>query len=47
MGANMNPMGGQDDAEKLFANEAENIEVAEHDYILQGIEDRLLASLTL
>lgn len=40
-----NPMGGEQDPDKGFANEAENLEVIEHDCILEGIEDRLLASL--
>ncbi|KAK8213266.1 hypothetical protein M8818_002564 [Zalaria obscura] len=43
-----NPMmGPEQDPDKLFANEAENLEVIEHRYILEGIEDRLLASLSL
>lgn len=44
----MNPaagMGGNNDPDKLFQAEAENLEVVEHEYILDGIEDRLLASL--
>ena len=40
MGAN--PMGGAEDPEKIFNNETENLEVVEHWYILDGIEDRLL-----
>lgn len=40
-----NPMGGADDPEKLFNAEAENLEVIEHWYILDGVEDRLLAKL--
>lgn len=40
-----NPMGGAEDPDKLFQAEAENLEVAEHRYILDGVEDRLLASL--
>jgi len=47
--AQMNPtaaMGGNNDPDKLFLSEAENLEVIEHDYILNGIEDRLLASLS-
>ena len=43
MGAN--PMGGADDPDKLFNNEAENLEVIEHYYILDGVEDRLLQRL--
>jgi len=38
-------MGPEQDPDKLFANEAENLEVLEHRCILDGIEDRLLASL--
>ena len=38
-----NPMAGPQDMDKVFANEAENVEVIEHWYILDGIEDRLLA----
>lgn len=37
-------MGPEQDPDKLFAAEAENLEVTEHAYILDGIEDRLLAS---
>lgn len=33
------------DPDKMFLNEAENLEVVEHEYILQGVEDRLLASI--
>lgn len=40
-----NPMGPEQDPDKLFLNEAENLEVLEHECILRGIEDRLLASL--
>ncbi|KIV99492.1 uncharacterized protein PV09_08798 [Verruconis gallopava] len=47
--AQMNPgagiMGPSNDPDKLFQAEAENLEVIEHEYILDGIEDRLLASL--
>ncbi|SMR42902.1 unnamed protein product [Zymoseptoria tritici ST99CH_1E4] len=38
-----NPMGGQEDPEKPFKAEIENLEVLEHRYILEGIEDRLIA----
>lgn len=38
-------MGGQEDPDKIFQNEIENLEVIEHRYILDGIEDRLLAKL--
>ena len=48
--AQMNPaanlMGPGNDPDKLFQSEAENLEVIEHEYILDGIEDRLLASLS-
>ena len=43
MGAN--PMGSPEDPEKLFNNEAENLEVIEHYYILDGVEERLLEKL--
>jgi hypothetical protein len=46
--AQMNPaaaMGPGTDPDKLFQSEAENLEVTEHDYVLKGIEERLLASL--
>lgn len=33
------------DPDKVFQSEAENLEVMEHEYILQGVEDRLLASI--
>ncbi|KAA6410041.1 MAG: DUF850 domain [Lasallia pustulata] len=32
------------DPDKMFQSEAENLEVAEHWYILEGIEDRILAT---
>ena len=32
------------DPDKAFQAEAENLEVIEHEYILDGIENRLLAS---
>lgn len=44
MGAN--PMGGAEDPNKIFLSEAENLEVVEHRYILEGVEDRLLESLS-
>ncbi len=47
--AQMNPgamMGPDQDPDKLFQSEAENLEVVEHRWILDGVEDRLLASLT-
>ncbi|KAK3724893.1 hypothetical protein LTR37_000941 [Vermiconidia calcicola] len=40
-----NPMGGAEDPDKIFNAEAENLEVVEHYYILDGVEDRLLSSL--
>ena len=40
-----NPMGGAEDPDKIFNNEAENLEVIEHWYVLDGVEDRLLAKL--
>ena len=43
MGAN--PMGGAEDPEKIFLAEGENLEVIDHRYILEGVEDRLLARL--
>lgn len=33
------------DPDKMFQSEAENLEVLEHEYILKGVEDRLLASI--
>ncbi|KAG8626921.1 hypothetical protein KVT40_005866 [Elsinoe batatas] len=42
----MSPMGPEQDPDKLFQNEAENLEVTPHYYILDGVEDRLLDSLT-
>ncbi|KAL8795580.1 MAG: hypothetical protein Q9195_002001 [Heterodermia aff. obscurata] len=33
------------DPDKMFLNEAENLEVMEHQYILKGVEERLLASI--
>ena len=44
--AGANPMGGAEDPEKIFNNEAENLEVVEHYYILDGVEDRLLERLS-
>ena len=41
-GAMMNPA---DDPDKLMQSEAENLEVIEHRYILDGIEERLLEKL--
>ncbi len=46
----MNPgagmFGGEQDADKMFLSEAENLEVVEHRCILDGIEERLLRKLT-
>ncbi|KAL8910444.1 MAG: hypothetical protein Q9171_004238 [Xanthocarpia ochracea] len=33
------------DPDKIFQSEAENLEVLEHEYILKGVEERLLGSL--
>lgn len=38
-------MGGADDPEKLFNAEAENLEVLEHRWVGDGIEERLLRRL--
>lgn len=47
--AQMNPgagmMGPEQDPDKLFLNEAENLEVMEHRWILDGVEERLIAKL--
>jgi len=40
-----NPMGGVEDMEKIFNAEVENLEVVEHWYVLDGVEDRVLARL--
>ena len=42
-GANMFAPG--QDPNKLFQNEAENLEVMEHRWILDGVEERLLRRL--
>lgn len=39
-------MGPEQDPDKLFQNEAENLEVLEHKCILEDIENRLLASFS-
>ncbi|MCJ1449808.1 ER membrane complex subunit 3 [Mycoblastus sanguinarius] len=50
--AQMNPGGGAgmfqpgQDPDKIFQSEAENLEVVEHEYILEGVEERLLASIS-
>ncbi|KAI9890061.1 MAG: ER membrane complex subunit 3 [Vezdaea aestivalis] len=41
-GAGANMFGPGSDPSKMFESEAENLEVAEHDYVLEGIEARLL-----
>jgi len=41
-----NPMGGADDPDKHFTAEIENLEVVEHLYVLDGVEERLLAKLS-
>jgi len=33
------------DPDKMFLSEAENLAVVEHEYILEGVEDRVLALL--
>ncbi|KAL5391642.1 hypothetical protein PMIN03_005466 [Paraphaeosphaeria minitans] len=38
-------MGPEQDPDKLFLSEAENLEVLEHRWILDGIEDRLIAKM--
>jgi hypothetical protein len=41
----MNPsgmMGPNQDVDKMFQAEAENLEVLEHKYLLDGIEERML-----
>lgn len=48
--AQMNPgavMGPEQDPDKLFASEMENLEVLEHECILNGVEERLLARSNL
>jgi hypothetical protein len=45
----MNPAGmmaPNQDPDKLFLAEAENLDVIEHTYVLDGIEERILASLS-
>ena len=39
-----NPMAGQD-PDKLFRAEAENLELVQHEYLMEGIEERLLNSI--
>jgi hypothetical protein len=40
-GAQMNPLAAQD-PDKSFQTEAENLELVQHKWILEGIEDRLV-----
>lgn len=40
-GLQQNPLGAQD-PDKQFQAEAENLEVVQHEWILEGIEDRLV-----
>lgn len=44
MGAGMFQPG--QDPDKMFQSEVENLEVIEQEYILKGVEDRVLASLS-
>ncbi|KAL5116276.1 hypothetical protein ACEQ8H_005834 [Pleosporales sp. CAS-2024a] len=37
-------MGPEQDPDKLFLNEAENLEVLDHEWILEGVEERLIAT---
>ena len=39
-------MGPEQDPDKLFLSEAENLEVLEHKWILEGVEERLLAKFS-
>ena len=43
--AGMNPFQPGQDPDKLYQSEAENLEVAEHFCILNGIEERILHNL--
>lgn len=40
-------MGPEQDPDKLFMSEAENLEVLDHQWILEGIEERLVAKLAI
>lgn len=44
--ATMNMFGPGQDPDKLFQSEAENLEVMEHQWILSGVEQRLLSRLS-
>jgi hypothetical protein len=46
-GAGANMFGPGQDPDKAFKAEAENIAVVRHEYILKGVEDRLLESVGL
>ena len=46
-GAGANMFGPGQDPDKAFKAEAENIAVVRHEYILNGVEDRLLESVRL
>jgi len=46
-GAGASMFGPGQDPDKMFQAEAENLEVTEHVYILDGVEDRLLAKFAL
>jgi ER membrane protein complex subunit 3 len=42
-GMQQNPLGAQD-PDKLFRAEAENLELVQHEWILEGVEERLLTA---
>lgn len=42
-GMQQTPMAGQD-PDKLFQAEAENLELVQHEWILEGIEERLVTT---
>ncbi|KAI4106630.1 MAG: hypothetical protein L6R37_002022 [Teloschistes peruensis] len=44
-GAGVNMFQPGQDPDKVFQSEAENLEVLEHEYILKGVEERLLCSI--
>ena len=39
-------MGPEQDPDKIFLSESENLEVLQHRWILEGIEDRLIAQMS-
>jgi ER membrane protein complex subunit 3 len=43
--AGANPMAGAEDPDKIFGAVVEDAEVVEHWYVLEGVEDRLLARI--